>query len=149
MSDYLPGEKRAQKEVGSSAPGEVNFRLAAACKPIVLVPTFLNGMGPYEFALDTGASLTVISADLAHSLEIKSGEAKEGMGCGGKVEVAISRVASLAVGSARLENPEVAIADLGVLSQAVGAKLDGIIGYNYLKDFKVTIDYPKGRLRLQ
>lgn len=61
----------------------------------------------------------------------------------------MSRVESLAIGTAKLENLHVAIADLNALSQAAGVKLEGIIGYNFLKSFRVTIDYPKGLLRLE
>jgi hypothetical protein len=35
---------------------------------------------------------------------------------------------------------------LDMLSTAVGAKLDGIIGYNFLNLFRVTIDYPRTTL---
>jgi hypothetical protein len=32
---------------------------------------------------------------------------------------------------------------------AFASRLDGIIGYNYLKEFKTTIDYPNEILRLE
>ena len=35
------------------------------------------------------------------------------------------------------------------LSQAVGAKLDGIIGYNFLRNFRVVMDYPSEKFRLE
>jgi hypothetical protein len=34
------------------------------------------------------------------------------------------------------------------LSLAVGAKLDGIVGYNFLRNYKVVIDYPGETLTL-
>ncbi len=33
---------------------------------------------------------------------------------------------------------------LAMLSEAVGTKLDGIVGYNFLNQFRVTIAYPQG-----
>ena len=39
--------------------------------------------------------------------------------------------------------------EIDMLSQVVGAKLDGVAGYNLLKGFRVTIDYPNGTLDLQ
>lgn len=128
---------------------EVTFRLASATRPVLLVPVFVNGKGPYEFALDTGATTTILSVELARSLGIEGEEKKEGVGAGGRTQVSIAHVASLGVGAAKLENLQVAILDLNVLSQAAGAKLNGIIGYNYLKNFRVTIDYPQARLRLE
>ncbi len=32
---------------------------------------------------------------------------------------------------------------LAMLSEVVGTKLDGIIGYNFLRHFKVALDYPQ------
>ena len=38
---------------------------------------------------------------------------------------------------------------LTMLSRVTGAGLDGIIGYNFLKAFRVTINYPDRVLRLE
>jgi len=35
-----------------------------------------------------------------------------------------------------------------MLSQAVGVRLDGIVGYNFLRNYKVVIDYPGQLLSL-
>ena len=35
------------------------------------------------------------------------------------------------------------------LSEAVGTRLDGIVGYDYLQNFRVIIDYPRGQLILE
>jgi hypothetical protein len=34
------------------------------------------------------------------------------------------------------------------VEHAVGAKLDGIVGYNFLRNYKVVIDYPNEILSL-
>jgi predicted aspartyl protease len=47
---------------------EVTFKLAGAHAPLILVPTFVNGQGPYDFVLDTGASATLLSPELAERL---------------------------------------------------------------------------------
>jgi predicted aspartyl protease len=112
-------------------------------KPVILVPAFINGKGPFEFALDPGASMTILSIELAERIGVKHGELKEGMGAGGKVQVVMSIIDYLAIGQAKRENLQIAITDLNPLSQAVGIKLDGVVGYNYLKNFKLTIDYPR------
>jgi hypothetical protein len=54
----------------------------------------------------------------------------------------------LAVGQVEVKGLRVAVMDLGVLSRAAGVRLQGIIGYNFLKSFRVTIDYPRKLLRL-
>ena len=37
---------------------------------------------------------------------------------------------------------------LGPIGQAVGTQVDGIVGYNFLRGFRVTIDYPAATLSL-
>ena len=127
----------------------VSFKLANPAKPLLLVPVLVNDKGPYEFALDTGASMTVLSINLASNLGIKAGATKEGVGAGGRVKVSLTSVRSVAIGEAHFDKLEAVITDLSAISQAVETKLDGIIGYNFLKNFKVTIDYPNNILSLE
>ena len=35
-----------------------------------------------------------------------------------------------------------------MLSEAIGAKLDGIVGYNFLRNYQVVLDYPNELLSL-
>ena len=43
----------------------------------------------------------------------------------------------------------VIVADFFVmLSQAVGTRLDGIVGYSFLRNYKVAFDYPNATLTL-
>lgn len=127
---------------------EVYFRLAGGAQPLVLVPVHVNGEGAYDFVLDTGAGTSLLSPELARELNVEGAETKEAQTAGGKVSVAVGSVESLAIGTAKVENLQVAMTDLSDLSKAVGAKVDGDIGYNYLKHFRVTIDYGSNILRL-
>ena len=139
-------------DVVAGAPptrSEVAFRLASPVKPLVLVGAFVDGKGPYTFALDTGASMTAVSPALASTLKIETGEDVSMTGAGGMLKAAVGRVASLAVGAASLENLSVVVSDfLEMIGQAVGGPLDGVVGYNFLRRFRVTIDYPNSMLWL-
>jgi predicted aspartyl protease len=128
---------------------EVAFRLAAPTKPLVMIPAFVNGQGPYAFALDTGASTTVISAALAESLGVDRGDGAAMTGAGGMLQATVGRVASLAVGGARATDVAVVVSDfVEQIGQAVGTGVDGVVGYNFLRRFRVTIDYPNHLLWL-
>ena len=85
---------------------EVPFRLAGAAQPLILVPTSVNGRGPFDFILDTGAGTSLVSLDLARQQGIPTEQMKEGTGAGGKVRLALGTVESLAVGQARREHDE-------------------------------------------
>jgi predicted aspartyl protease len=125
------------------------FRLAGGAQPLLLVPVRVNDDGPYEFILDTGAGTSILTPELARSLGIRSTGSKKGHTAGGAVEVLLARVESLGVGAIRRENPDVAITDLRHLGRAVGAQVDGDLGYNFLKQFRLTIDFHASELRLE
>jgi len=107
----------------------------------------VNGAGPFDFILDTGAGTSLLSAELAQQLNIKVLGTKEGQSAGGKVSVSLAKVESLALGQAKIEDIEVGIVDLGHIAKTIGTKIDGDVGYNFLKYFRVTIDYQIGEIR--
>lgn len=128
---------------------EVSFRLAGGKNPLIFAPTFVNGKGPYQFILDTGAGISLLSPDLARNLEVYAPESRVGTGIGGKVNMSVGNIESLAIGQARLENVQIAItSEIRRIGTVVGEQIDGGIGYNYLKNFRLTIDYPKNILQL-
>jgi predicted aspartyl protease len=121
----------------------VSFRLAGGDHPLILVPANVNDTGPYDFILDTGATISLLSSQLAVNLGIPTSDVMDARVAGGPVQVRIGKVDSLAIGTAKLENVPVAIMDLSDIGEEVGAKIDGDIGYSYLKHFQVVIDYRK------
>jgi predicted aspartyl protease len=134
---------------GEAAPEEVPFRLAGEKKPLVLVSTRVGGEGPFTFAVDTGASTTVVSPELARSFPIGNGRPATMMGGGGKVAGLSGTIPSIGVGQGESRDLGAVIGPfLGPLSEVVGTRLDGILGYNFLRQFRVTLDYPAGRLGL-
>jgi len=126
---------------------KIKFRLAGGAQPLILLPTRVNGAGPFDFILDTGAGTSLLSTELAQQLNIKVLGTKEGQSAGGKVSVSLAKVESLALGQAKIEDVEVGIVDLGHIGKTIGTKIDGDVGYNFLKHFRVTIDYQTGEIR--
>jgi len=126
---------------------KIKFRLAGDAQPLILLPTRVNGAGPFDFILDTGAGTSLLSTELAQQLNIKVLGTKEGQSAGGKVSVSLAKVESLALGQAKIEEVEVGIVDLGHIGKTIGTKIDGDVGYNFLKHFRVTIDYQTGEIR--
>lgn len=134
---------------GNGSGSRISFKLASTSKPLILVPAIVNGQGPFQFALDTGASRTMLSIELARKLAVETADDSPVTGGGGKIKILAGKVSSLAVGDAAVHDHAIGAGDfLDMLSKAVGAQLDGIIGYNFLNQFEVTIDYPRSRLEL-
>jgi predicted aspartyl protease len=126
----------------------VRFRLAGGAQPLILVPVEVNEQGPFEFILDTGAGTSLIATELADKLKVKVLGSKQGQSAGGAVSVSLAKLDSVSVGNAQLPDVDVGIVDLKHIGAAVGAKIDGDLGYNFLKSFRVSIDYEKCQLRL-
>ena len=125
----------------------VQFHLAGGAQPLILVPVEVNDHGPFEFILDTGAGTSLLSTELADKLKVKVLGSKQGQSAGGAVSVSLAKVDSLGVGTARLTDVDVGIVDLNHIGATVGAKIDGDLGYNFLKTFRISIDYEKYQLR--
>jgi predicted aspartyl protease len=131
----------------SPSSAKVKFRLGGGAQPLILLPVEINGQGPFEFILDTGAGTSLLSSELARRLEVKVLGSKEGQSAGGKVSVSLAKVDSLAVGDTKLHDVDVGIVDLSHIGKTIGAKIDGDLGYNFLKHFRITIDYGTCELR--
>ncbi|MHA2141015.1 MAG: aspartyl protease family protein [Candidatus Thorarchaeota archaeon] len=126
---------------------------------LIGVPVYINGKGPIDHVLDTGSSGNVMTPSVAHQLgisdQLPEGTAEatgcsggECVGVGGRVMGYGAMVSSLSIGSAELSDTIMGVIDLGVISPE-GKKIDyGIIGYPFLKDYELVIDYPQQRLAL-
>jgi hypothetical protein len=54
-------------------------------------------------------------------------------------------VESLSVSGVVVRDHDVVVGGfIDAISEAAGTKLDGIIGHNFLSQFRVTVDYPRG-----
>ncbi len=122
-----------------------------------LVPVLLNETHQATLLLDTGANITVVSPQLARraGLAVPTGpgapRSTARMANGQEVEVALIRVKSLTVGSARIDNLQVAMYELGVLDHRATppVTVDGFLGADFLGRFTMTIDPQRGTLTLQ
>jgi predicted aspartyl protease len=131
----------------SPSSAKVKFRLAGGAQPLILLPVEVNAEGPFEFILDSGAGTSLLSSELGQKLGIKILGSKEGQSAGGAVSVSLAKVSSLAVASAKLDDVDVGLVDLSHIGKTVGAKIDGDLGYNFLKHFRITLDYRKNEIR--
>ncbi len=131
-----------------SAASEVEFHLAPRGSAI-LVTAFINGHGPIDLILDTGATLTCLDDSLTHQLDLPARKGAVGVGAGVGLSgpLRLLRVDSLRVGSAAATNLTVCSLDLRSLQQvSPGAR--GLLGLNFLKSFRVNIDFNRRVLQL-
>lgn len=129
---------------------------------IIIVPVHINKKGPYDFILDTGSSGTILSPNLVTKLGLdhKSSETThdhssedvnacgigECPGVGGVAKGYTINLDQLSIKSAIQENPTVGVIDLKLVSPKNLKLNQGIIGYPFLKNFKVILDFPNKRV---
>jgi len=129
----------------------MQFKLAGYDKPIIIVEARVNGRGPFSFAVDTGASVTVISKQTAEKLGVSENAStpKRGHCCSGEFDMPLTKVDSVQVGTIKVENIQVALMDLSTISKCIGTDLEGIIGHSFMKDYRVVIDYPNNTISFE
>ena len=93
--------------------------------------------------LDTGVEPSIVSLATAKALNLPMDRAKasEGSGFGSNTAVAIpAKIDHLVVGRKVADVEAVAI-DTSAMSKRYGRSIDGVLGYSFLKDKTVLIDY--------
>ena len=132
-----------------SAAGELGFRLAGPGGAAIVVPVHINGRGPVDLILDTGASITCVDTSLAREFALPEQRLTVGtaVGVGGTGRVRLHRVDSLRVAGAVARRINVCAMDLSAM-RVVAPNVRGLLGLNVLKPFTVTIDFERGVLRL-
>lgn len=156
-ADFEPGPPTGQEET-EVTDEESDANRAAQSSPIITIPLAkvggslvvqaqLNGTKDVQLILDTGATMTVLSYDVAIELGILSGSDNSintVNTAGGQVQVNMARLEEIRVGSATAKNVAVAIHDLpDGLSQ-----VSGLLGMSFLSRFLITLDSDKGVLHL-
>jgi predicted aspartyl protease len=115
-------------------------------KPTVSVT--INGKGPFDFFLDTGAGATVLNSDLAEELQLPiTGKTRIGDPANPQaIEAKLATVKHLTIGSAAFDDVEVVTWDRDELYRGGGPR--GVIGNPLFADLLLTLDLGKGEARI-
>lgn len=143
----LPGRVTVQAD---TAAGEVPLRVAGRGGAVLLVGVHVNGAGPYNLVLDTGATLTCIDERLARQLALprRTDAVGLGAGVGGSGRVALVHVDSIRVGSSTVTNLTACVLDLRHLRDLGAGGVNGLLGLNFLSSFGVTLDFEQRLMTL-
>lgn len=111
----------------------------------IMAPVMVNGQGPFRFVIDTGATHSVLSADLVRRLGLVA-DAGPGVllrGVTGSAVVATVQVEQLQAGDLIMRNSSMPIVD-SVLSGA-----DGVLGTLGLGDKMIIVDFARDRIQIR
>ncbi|CAN5404515.1 hypothetical protein BH09PSE1_BH09PSE1_10990 [soil metagenome] len=124
----------------------IPFTLAVR-KPLTLVAVTINGFGPFQLEIDTGATGTTLSPDAAGRAGIQAAGRGRLGGAGGGVDVRLGQ-AILSFGPVS-RTVAVAISPaIDAIAASAGSPVDGILGGDFFAETCLTIDYPGSRLWL-
>ncbi|UCE10887.1 MAG: aspartyl protease family protein [Candidatus Thorarchaeota archaeon] len=124
------------------------FDTDARCGHVAL-PVHINGEGPFLLHLDTGGARTSLSHSVVKKLGLEATDPPkemEAVGVGGPVDIKLSKVDKIEIGTEVLEDEEIIVVDFeGIF----GTQFDGIIGHSMLKHYKMTVDYVNQTFKLE
>ena len=129
------------------APVEsLNFTLRRG--HLIVIPVTVNGSGPFEFLLDTGATTTLVTPEFARQLRLRPVDRIELVTLAGSQILVRSELARVSVGAQTATGIETIISDLREV-RAVEPKIRGVLGMNFLAQFNFLIDYVAQRLEFE
>jgi clan AA aspartic protease (TIGR02281 family) len=114
---------------------------------VVIIQATLNGKAPVKLILDTGASFTMISSATAKQLEIDINQNKRSMPfqtANGTIQAALINLDSISVAGLELKNLTAAVHDA-----LPDPEVAGLLGLNFLTNFRMDIDAEKGVVHLE
>ncbi len=113
---------------------------------LVLAPVTIQGQGPFNFAIDTGASTSLISSSLAQQLGLPQAGGPEPIsGIGGVTEAVPVQISTWNTGPIHL--PSMTIASAAIPHERGGSNFQGLLGSDIWSRFgRFTLDYESGTL---
>lgn len=136
----------------TAGPGvtvQVNVVTGRGGSTLVLLPVTINGSGPYSFAMDTGASTSLIDAPITRRLGLEVvGPPQPLSGVASQTEATPIRVEDWSIGKLALPAATVVTADLNIGQH--DSSLQGLVGSDIWRQFgSVTIDYAAQTLTVE
>lgn len=133
-----PGPSDAYLDPAAALPIPFNFENSH-----IIFPLSINGKDSVLFLLDTGANEEVINEAHVDEYHLQPYGSTMTTGGGGTASYRFARGATFRLPGVEVRNQHVAIIDETGLERALGMKLGGLLGYDFISRFVVEIDYMK------
>lgn len=136
----------------------VLLRMSVSAVGTPLIPVRIGGE-VYNFWLDTGSSMTMLASDLARSLKVVPlvPDTLEIVTSTGRVSAQPSLIPQLQIGQLVVRNAPTMIVDESMMQMSEPrpiergpqVKIDGIIGFDIIRQLDLEVDYAENTLRLR
>jgi hypothetical protein len=101
-----------------------------------------------NFVFDTGASTVVLDENVAKKIGVKANYQQPAEGAAGTEMYNIALSQQFQIGDVILRDAHTVLVDLKRLSKKGNHQIDGIIGYNIMKQYVTQIDYDQNVIKL-
>jgi predicted aspartyl protease len=145
MALLLGGASTPQSiDPAAAPPGESGEEIGIAedGRDRMTVSTMIDGKGPYQFLIDTGAERTVISAELARRLALSAGKSARLHSMTGETHVSTVVIPKLQVS----KKPVHQIHAPALKQENLGAA--GMLGIDSLQSQRVTFDFEQQKMTI-
>lgn len=105
-------------------------------------PVMINGQGPFDFIVDTGANRSIISEEVAAQLALAPGRPTIVHGIGTQRVVQTVKLSTFSIGGREARNLSMAT----LSAKNLGAQ--GLLGVDGLKNQRIVFDLPGARLQI-
>ena len=144
-AEEIPLKFRGQEKklsVAKSSKKELHLRLKRISNSFY-VPVNFGDTEEFDFVLDTGASVSMISTQIAEKIRAKSVGTLAISTAGGIVNVPVVEVEEMGIQGVSVKKMKVTVKDLP-LKQAAG-----LLGMDFFAHFQMQLDTESGDLRLK
>jgi hypothetical protein len=124
---------------------EIRFRLVR--NTLVVVAMSANGIGPFDFVLDTGTDITIVDQSFASERALIPEGHHPQTTIVGRQTLTGSSI-DMTLGTKVVRQLPVVIEDLAQLRK-IDARIQGVVGQNLLSHFNYLIDYRNCSIRLE
>lgn len=148
-----------KRKIGIAIAAVLYAGVALAQKPVASFPfeqygdhSFIkvkvNNSEELDFIFDTGDGLTVLNIDRAKELGMTSGSTATTTSAEGTISGKLVKHNELTVGGAPVHNIKVYETSLTHLEISIGRNIDGIIGYDILNNYVVSMNFDTKMIEL-
>jgi hypothetical protein len=111
----------------------------------ILVPVMINGQGPFRLMVDTGASYSTVSPQLARTLGLEASDDFPFLVNG---VTGSARAPSVPIDFLRAGDLELRALRLPVIEASIMAGADGILGAAGLKEERIMVEFARNRVTI-
>jgi hypothetical protein len=127
------------------APSMANWTKVYRFRSLLLIPTYVERVGPWLFMIDTGSFSNILATRTAQQVTQLRASGMQVSGLSGSVaKVYTADKATLQFGRFIQENEDMVTFDLAAPSRQTGTEVGGILGFRMLRILQIKIDYRDG-----